>query len=232
MKCFNNIILEAVNRGIKLALDDYTEFNDSDSNSQDIINNDTYIYNRKRLTELYTALLERDINEDELNEIIDLYDALGIKYVAKDKGDLQIVLSNVIPNNQKANLNWIDVSNVTDMSQLFNRSSFNGDISEWDVSNVETMEEMFGGSQFNGDISNWDVSHVASFIYMFGCSKFNRDISKWNMKNAIDTRYMFNDSKFNQDISNWEISDECDTYCMFKNCDIDPDYMPANVYNA
>jgi surface protein len=42
------------------------------------------------------------------------------------------------------------------MSELFESSSFNGDISKWDVSNVEAMNWMFDGSIFNCDISKWN----------------------------------------------------------------------------
>ncbi|MFB1018809.1 MAG: BspA family leucine-rich repeat surface protein, partial [Flavobacteriales bacterium] len=38
--------------------------------------------------------------------------------------------------------NW-DVSNVTDMSNMFTVESFNGDLSKWDVSNVTNMSGMF-----------------------------------------------------------------------------------------
>ena len=79
--------------------------------------------------------------------------------------------------------NW-DVSNVTNMSRIFNKCKYtgdNGDISDWDVSNVTNMNGMFSLSKFNGDISNWDVSNVELFAGMFKNSSFNGDISKWKI---------------------------------------------------
>jgi len=71
-----------------------------------------------------------------------------------------------------------DVSNVTNMSHIFDNSNFNGDISKWDVSNVNNMTCMFYNSKFNGNISNWNFSNVTLKSCMFENSKFKGDISK------------------------------------------------------
>ena len=59
------------------------------------------------------------------------------------------------------------------MGEIFYKSEFNDDISNWDVSYVEEMTSMFSHSEFNGDISKWDVSKVENMNSMFYYSNFN-----------------------------------------------------------
>ena len=40
-------------------------------------------------------------------------------------------------------LNWLDVSDIINMTRLFANTEYNGDISKWDVSNVKYMNSMF-----------------------------------------------------------------------------------------
>ena len=121
----------------------------------------------------------------------------------KDKWELANMVDLEIKNHgNKCSLNHIDVSSLTDLSFVFARSPFNGDISEWDVSNVEDMYFMFNSSEFNGDISEWDVSNVT------------------------DMQSMFEYSKFNQDISEWEINPKCKFKDMFYECNILPEFKP------
>ena len=67
------------------------------------------------------------------------------KYFPKTKENLQHLLKQLIKKRgNEGNFNDIDVSNITDMSYLFDyMKEFNGDISKWDVSNVTDMKYMF-----------------------------------------------------------------------------------------
>ncbi|ECP5283770.1 BspA family leucine-rich repeat surface protein [Campylobacter lari] len=86
------------------------------------------------------------------------------KYFPKNKEELIDLI-----NNQHVNLGDINVSNITDMSNLFNnskRKDFSG-IEEWDVSNVVYMDNMF-----------------------YGCTNFNQSLEKWNMSNEASKHHM------------------------------------------
>ena len=65
-------------------------------------------------------------------------------YIVDDIEELQGLINYIIDDfGNEVNLNWIDVSNVDNMANLFKDSDFNGDISKWDVSNVRNMQGMF-----------------------------------------------------------------------------------------
>ena len=66
---------------------------------------------------------------------------------------------------------------IHDGNKIFR--NFNGDISRWDVSNVTDMKNMFDGCKnFNCDLSWWNVSNVTDMSFMFyECKNFNSDIS-------------------------------------------------------
>ncbi|NBR41025.1 MAG: BspA family leucine-rich repeat surface protein, partial [Alphaproteobacteria bacterium] len=123
-----------------------------------------------------------------------------------------------------------NVSNVTEMRSMFNRTSFNQDISGWDVGNVTTMAFMFRETPFNQPIGSWDVSSVTTMWQMFIFSAFNQPIGDWNVSNVTDMAAMFYSqggfanpegftNPFNQDISGWDVSSVTDMSFMFMGSD-------------
>ena len=95
--------------------------------------------------------------------------ATSYKYSPQAKEELQdIIKKRINQDGNEVDLNDIDVSQIKDMSNLFEGTYFNGDISEWDVSNVTNMSHIFNECKsFNKDISNWDVSNVTNMYRMF-----------------------------------------------------------------
>ena len=155
---------------------------------------------------------------------------IDYKYFPKTKKELRdIIEQRIKEEGNEVDLNAIDVSNITDMSDLFYGTNFNGNISNWDVSNVTNMRFMFNGDgEFNQDISNWNVSNVTDMRCMFSnCKKFNKDISKWNVSNVTDMYCMFFDcSSFNKDISKWDVSNIKNNRFIFDYCPIEEKYKP------
>lgn len=141
--------------------------------------------------------------------------------IADDKTIYQIIQYYLKKYGEDADLNGIDVSQVTDMSNIFYVTDFQGDVSEWDVSGVTNFSGMFGGcKRFNCDLSGWDVHSGITFNSMFsGCERFNSDIGNWEMGSATSINSMFlNCYAFDKDLTKWDIQEVEDMDNAFCKC--------------
>lgn len=129
------------------------------------------VQDREHLDELIQFISE--CAEDEasmlrLGEIDDIENVDGRIVV-----DLPVVL----------NLNFLDVSKVTDMSRLFADSFYVSVSYAWNCSIAV-------------DISEWDVSNVTNMSHMLDTPRVDfGDLSKWNMDKVTDKTHMFYDPK-------------------------------------
>ena len=101
-----------------------------------------------------------------------------------------------------------DVSNVTNMSWMFNTTPFNQPIGFWNVARVTNMRDMFASAfNFNQPIGSWNVSNVTNMSYMFANANFfNQPIGSWNVINVTRMDGMFyGNPSFNQNISSWNV---------------------------
>ena len=127
-------------------------------------------------------------------------------YSPHSREELRKLLEERLKEDKNADLNDIDVSNITNMNALFYKlDPHNIDISEWDVSNVEDMGNAFYNClNFNSNLSKWDVSKVEDMFYMFyGCKNFNSDLNRWDVSNVQDMRHAFYMSGLAKNPPNW-----------------------------
>ena len=168
MKDLKRVFRNSLNEDI---LDDI----DIDDSEEDNVTTKINKQNQEMVEQIVNDAVQQMIdNQKQLPEYI--YNSVAV-WKTEDKEELKSVIKTAIKvYGNEVNLNWIDVSEITDMRDMFQFSEFNGDISKWDVSNVTDMKYMFFSSEFNGNISKWDVSNVTDMNSMFENSKFNDDI--------------------------------------------------------
>ena len=117
-------------------------------------------------------------------------------------------------------------SSLNNMSQLFQLTNFNQDLSAWDTSNVVDMSNMFYvANAFNQDISDWDVSNVTNMQSMFQQTVvFNNGgvALDWsNTSSVTNMSQMFDNADgFNQDLIGFDTSNVTTMKKMFNNVDI------------
>jgi surface protein len=125
--------------------------------------------------------------------------------------------ANVFNNGGSNSINNWNVSNITNMSSMFQLTpAFNQPLNNWNTSKVTDMTNMFADANtFNRDLGGWNVANVTSHQAMFQrATLFNNGgntLASWNMANTLSTRFMFNgSSSLNQPMPRWNLSNVAD----------------------
>ena len=139
-----------------------------------------YNYHPKTVDELRDILEER-LKEDknaDLNDI-DISGLTTLKYL-NSRAYIFGLFEYLDPHD--INISHWDVSNITDMYQLFvDCRNFTGKgLENWNVSNVENMVSMFAGCKnLKTDLNDWNVNKNTATDGMFWHSSLQNNPPKW-----------------------------------------------------
>ena len=119
--------------------------------------------------------------------------------------------------------NNLDVSNVTNMSQMFddNQISDLSPLANWKVNNVTDMSRMFEGNKIIdlSPLANWKVDNVTDMYDMFAGNKIIdlSPLANWKVDNITDMSYMFQSNQISDLISlaNWKTDNVTNMSNMF-----------------
>jgi len=149
----------------------------------------------------------------------------------QNRSELDNILNDIFENWDRKSvisLNNIDVSNITDMKQLFYRNVIPEDaiidVSNWDVSNVSNMDSMFSFSRVKNIIGleKWDVRNVNNVHGMFyKCMNLETlDLNGWVFNEVTSYKIMFYGciSLKYINLSNWKFSN-ADFQSFLQECD-------------
>lgn len=109
--------------------------------------------------------------------------------------DIIVNLSQISPND--IDLNWIDISNLTDLTRVFAKlKNLNIDCAKWDTRHVEKFNYIFAfSSNTNIKANNWQFDSAKEFDGMFYmCKKTMNveiDAEHWNSENVETMKNMF-----------------------------------------
>ena len=124
------------------------------------------------------------------------------------------------------NINLLDTSNVTNMSDMFDvcNSLTSLDVSTFDTSQVTKMSEMFERcySLISLDVSKFDTSKVTDMSSMFSYCRglTSLDVSKFDTSNVtnMDSMFSYCSSLTSLDVSKFDTSKVTNMYSMFSGC--------------
>ena len=169
-----------------------------------------------KITDLESRTFEYSLSTDVV--ILDGFDDVLPLLANKSlKRMVKFYLKNRVQAIQKyGEIETWDTKNVTDMSELFERSNFNENISDWDTSSVANMQMMFfEATSFNKPL-NWDTSSVTNMSYMFyNATSFDKPLN-FDTSSVTNMSRMFREAtSFNKPL-NWDTSSVTHMNGMFR----------------
>ncbi len=126
-----------------------------------------------------------------------------------------------------ADLNHIDVSECSELKEIFHNltsdgESFHGDVSKWNVENVTDMYYLFAYCyDFNCDLSGWDVHNVRNMRNLFyNCVRFEgKGLENWKTDSLEIAGSIFcGCDEFNGNVENWNTEKMTNASYMFAHC--------------
>ena len=111
-------------------------------------------------------------------------------------------------------------SNVS-MQYAFGGTPLNQDLGSWNVTKVTDMSAMFNGSSFNNSgsnsINNWRPISCSTFAGMFQACPFNQPIGNWPLSasNINMSQMFYSAGAFNQNIGTWDVTKVTNMSAMF-----------------
>ena len=93
--------------------------------------------------EIYDKILNdrSSVTHDEITLLDDYVSAVPVNNIE----DLRNIVLFYSDNYQRNSMNWLNVSEITQMVSLFQHTRYTGSISKWDVSNCTSMKACFYG---------------------------------------------------------------------------------------
>ena len=126
---------------------------------------------------------------------------------------------------ESINLNWLDMSGVTELNSTFNNVvNIKVDISGWDVSSVTKLWKTFEKSNIEFDASDWELINCEELDGTFHeAQQISKSIETWKFGKLKSMRQCFDGIEseyFFPDLSKWNVSTVEDLSWCFSNTNI------------
>ena len=163
-----------------------------------------------------------------------------VEYFPKNYDDLKKIITKraLDSNDGVLDLNDIDISEITDLSYLFeNINNIKSvDMNDWDTSKVTDIHGLFWSNKSIEEIyiNDWNTNNIESFYGVFyDCENLKTlDLTNWKFDKCKETDLMFaNCSKLDLSFANkWDLDLETiNSGDMFRNCNNPPKWYKLQM---